>query len=494
MAQAAWKRHVALVCLLLILLCLAVYLLSCLSLYTQPASVTRPPHLTIDDVIRGGLNAGPGPLLFVPTSCRPQSDVVLATCPHCHTDSLAMLLRRYAFVHNLSVVVPRGQRSHLGWPRPLTEQHYRPSCRRFNMLSELAVYNVSLIKRLVNEGAVFLAVLRHPLDLLVSALRRTQAVEAAKDSSGDVVRRRSQQGVNNSVEEGVGGFLVQGQLGVGDSVEPFPRQSWNGANSSISESAAFLTHNRHGTKGSFADYVEAFLRQKQRGHNADQASSNQCNADQFPLNHDNPQSRCLSVPDYHQGLSQDKATLSRHFHQLDSQFLLVMIREHLDESLVLLKRLLCWDFKDIVYMAGQEDATVDSEVVQSLSGDAQDLHRQQNSMDYALYEYFNTTLWNTVRDHGSDFWRDLAYFRDVRQQVTWYCGQVAPYGEGYVQLAESVSSPAWRFTSGDCRLMGAPLLDWLKDRHQRLHPHQSAADVDYDDDDDDDEGGGVPLC
>ena len=36
--------------------------------------------------------------------------------------------------------------------------------------------------------------------------------------------------------------------------------------------------------------------------------------------------------------------------ELDEQLSLVLIREYLDESLVLLQRLLCWDLSDMVYM------------------------------------------------------------------------------------------------------------------------------------------------
>jgi len=36
--------------------------------------------------------------------------------------------------------------------------------------------------------------------------------------------------------------------------------------------------------------------------------------------------------------------------ELDGQLSLVLIREYLDESLVLLQRFLCWDLSDMLYM------------------------------------------------------------------------------------------------------------------------------------------------
>ena len=38
------------------------------------------------------------------------------------------------------------------------------------------------------------------------------------------------------------------------------------------------------------------------------------------------------------------------FEQLDEQLSLVMLIEYLDESLVLLQRMLCWNLRDMVYL------------------------------------------------------------------------------------------------------------------------------------------------
>ena len=46
----------------------------------------------------------------------------------------------------------------------------------------------------------------------------------------------------------------------------------------------------------------------------------------------------------------DSKEVMRYIQELDQQLDLVLILEYFDESLVLMKRLLCWDLEDLVYI------------------------------------------------------------------------------------------------------------------------------------------------
>nr|XP_006825154.1 PREDICTED: galactosylceramide sulfotransferase-like [Saccoglossus kowalevskii] len=104
--------------------------------------------------------------------------------------------------------------------------------------------------------------------------------------------------------------------------------------------------------------------------------------------------------------------------QATKEFDLVMINEYFDESLILLKKLLCWDFKDILYM--QQNKRNDH-----LRFDIDEWKRQRiltiNSADNKLYQHFNKTLWRKVQEYGDNFTADLTTFRGMLNKMKAEC-------------------------------------------------------------------------
>ena len=104
---------------------------------------------------------------------------------------------------------------------------------------------------------------------------------------------------------------------------------------------------------------------------------------------------------------------------LNKQFDLVMIMDYFDESLVLLKRLLCWEIDDILYVKLNERK--DNEKATRLSGSVQDNIRRWNKADVLLFNYFNATFWKKVEKKGSGFYEDLSAFRERRLKIQKLC-------------------------------------------------------------------------
>ena len=82
---------------------------------------------------------------------------------------------------------------------------------------------------------------------------------------------------------------------------------------------------------------------------------------------------------------------------VDRSFSLVMIAEHFDESLVLLRRLLSWDVDDVLYVKLNMRA---DDVKRSLAPELRDKVRAWNSLDAQLYDHFNASLWRKLEDLG----------------------------------------------------------------------------------------------
>lgn len=92
--------------------------------------------------------------------------------------------------------------------------------------------------------------------------------------------------------------------------------------------------------------------------------------------------------------------------KLDSEFHLVLIMEYFDESLVLLKKELCWDNDDILYIKQNQRLKH-----LNLTENAKDRIRTWNRADHLLYQYFNKTFWKKIENYGPMFWQEVEEFR-----------------------------------------------------------------------------------
>ncbi|EDO33410.1 predicted protein, partial [Nematostella vectensis] len=104
--------------------------------------------------------------------------------------------------------------------------------------------------------------------------------------------------------------------------------------------------------------------------------------------------------------------------KLDREFSLVLIMEYYDESLVLLKRELCWDLEDIVYAKFNQRATRKKS---KLSRKLRKTIKKWNSADVMLYNFFNKTFWEKIKRHGDDFYKDLKEFRQKNADLQREC-------------------------------------------------------------------------
>ncbi|XP_071950727.1 galactosylceramide sulfotransferase-like [Antedon mediterranea] len=112
----------------------------------------------------------------------------------------------------------------------------------------------------------------------------------------------------------------------------------------------------------------------------------------------------------------DTQLVERYLDLLNNEFEMVIILEHIGESLVVLRKELCWSWNDVLYIAknGRENVT-------ALPNKLQEKIRAWNFADRMLYSYFNKTLWQKVQRYGSTCESDLALFRKLRQQVNDVC-------------------------------------------------------------------------
>ena len=125
---------------------------------------------------------------------------------------------------------------------------------------------------------------------------------------------------------------------------------------------------------------------------------------------------------------QNYTAVTKYINFLNKEFDLVMIMDYFDESLILLKRLLCWEIDDILNVKVNE--RLDKEKASNLSDRVKENIKRWNKADVLLFTYFNATFWKKIEMEGSGFYEDLSAFRERRLKLQQMCFE---NGTGAVQ-------------------------------------------------------------
>lgn len=120
----------------------------------------------------------------------------------------------------------------------------------------------------------------------------------------------------------------------------------------------------------------------------------------------------LRTADYHKPAIVKDAILD-----IDEKFTVVLIYEYLDESLVLLKRKLCWELDDVLYL--KTLLTKDISTRKYTTSEMDSLQKWSKA-DFLLYDHFNATLWKTI-SYEKEFFEELKSFRAKQTEIELDC-------------------------------------------------------------------------
>ncbi len=132
-----------------------------------------------------------------------------------------------------------------------------------------------------------------------------------------------------------------------------------------------------------------------------------------------PGHRFLWVPER---LIGKRRQLKEYLDNLNAELALVFITEYFDASLVLMKRIFCWDLMDILYSSLKHGKYKSKKIL--LNGEK--LYKDTRPEEYALYNYFNKTFWARVSRTKPDFMDEVRHFQQVQNKVADFC---EPYQE-----------------------------------------------------------------
>ncbi|XP_078000507.1 galactosylceramide sulfotransferase-like [Glandiceps talaboti] len=116
----------------------------------------------------------------------------------------------------------------------------------------------------------------------------------------------------------------------------------------------------------------------------------------------NPSVRLLNPMLFDLGMDTDKmwsmTNIDNRIRYLDEKFDLVMITDYMDESLVLLRNLMCWNTDDIVAFSMNTRASYSKT---DIFPAAADKIKKWHAGDVKLYDYFNRSLWQRIELFGN---------------------------------------------------------------------------------------------
>ncbi|XP_037777125.1 galactosylceramide sulfotransferase-like [Penaeus monodon] len=146
---------------------------------------------------------------------------------------------------------------------------------------------------------------------------------------------------------------------------------------------------------------------------------------------------------------------------LNESFDLVMVAERFDESLVLLKHLMCWNTEDVAYAKAKvRRPTYRAE----LSEAQKDRLRQLNRQDVLLYKFFREIFEEKVKAFGEErMQREVEELRQANARLIDDCGAELTGSRGTVKM--------WRVTNNSnvCKMLsmdGINVQNQLKERQR----------------------------
>ena len=126
----------------------------------------------------------------------------------------------------------------------------------------------------------------------------------------------------------------------------------------------------------------------------------------------------------------DAEEIQRTIQRLDKEFDLVLLTEYFEESMVMLKNLLCWNTDDMVHFnlnqrRQSEKRNISSELATKI--------RKWNSADNTLYNYFKDVFLQKLNEQKEDFFRDIIDLKTNNEVLRDICLETVSENEGGYQ-------------------------------------------------------------
>ncbi|NXN98345.1 G3ST2 sulfotransferase, partial [Rhinopomastus cyanomelas] len=148
--------------------------------------------------------------------------------------------------------------------------------------------------------------------------------------------------------------------------------------------------------------------------------------------------------------------------EIEQNFHLILISDYFDESMILLKRVLCWDLDDVVYFKLNSRS---QDTVQTLTPESKEQIKAWCSLDWKLYLHFNQTFWRRIEEiiGLEELKKELNYLRTRQKELMETC----LLEQGAVEKEHIKNKAFLPFQSGAANILGYNLKQDLDNKSLR---------------------------
>lgn len=153
-------------------------------------------------------------------------------------------------------------------------------------------------------------------------------------------------------------------------------------------------------------------------------------------------------------LQQNFTESMEYLEKLGAVFDIVLITEFLDESLILMKRILNWSLKDVLYISKNVrgvDTTIDKELME--------IFKRRNKLDYLVYEYFQKKFHDIVFHKMERLQAETLNFKHLLKIVHHWCVNKSTKE---LMIEKTEWNESFNVTHADCQLMATEEMAFIK--------------------------------
>ncbi|XP_020642085.2 galactose-3-O-sulfotransferase 2 [Pogona vitticeps] len=139
---------------------------------------------------------------------------------------------------------------------------------------------------------------------------------------------------------------------------------------------------------------------------------------------------------------------------VEQNFNLILIADYFDESMILLKDILCWDLDDVVYFKMNARSL---DTVQTMNPESKEKVKEWCALDWMLYVHFNNTFWNKIQERMDlkTLYKEVEFLRKRQKELMETCLLKETDG---TKIKDKHMKP---FQSGSVKIMGYMLKEGL---------------------------------
>ncbi|KAK6169455.1 hypothetical protein SNE40_020509 [Patella caerulea] len=149
--------------------------------------------------------------------------------------------------------------------------------------------------------------------------------------------------------------------------------------------------------------------------------------------------------------NQTKSFMSNYLDIIKDDFSLVLIMEYFDESLVLMRRLFCWELQDIIYLKLNINKR---HLSLTLTEDSIKLLKYLQSAEQMIYELFLDRFWQQMLHEGPGVFDEVQHLKNVLSRISRYCYLGVFSSDLVVETSEW--NNIFSISADDCRMMMSP--------------------------------------